>query len=131
MTFNGEEFGNKIVDLVTGYVRRQVDPLQKRIAELEESRVKVTNVQHDKDGRVVSTVSHDLDLNGLHARLKRLEQRADEKNFPYRGTHEQGKAYAKGDLLTHHGSLWVALQDTTTAPGGPSWQLCVKKGKGG
>ncbi len=62
----------------------------------------------------------------LEARIEALEQRP----VPvYRGVHEQGKSYLANSLTTRSGSLWIAMQATTSVPGtDSSWKLIVKKG---
>ena len=47
----------------------------------------------------------------------------------YRGTYLAGTKYARGELLTHGGSLWLCMSDTQAVPGDSSdWRLVVKRG---
>ena len=47
----------------------------------------------------------------------------------YKGTFDSEATYQRGDLLTHSGSLWLAVSSTKQKPGHtPDWRLIVKKG---
>jgi hypothetical protein len=51
----------------------------------------------------------------------------------YLGVHRADAVYRRGDLVTHDGGLWLALQsETTLAPGRhpEHWKLIVKSGNG-
>jgi hypothetical protein len=69
-------------------------------------------------------------LDECERRLDVLEQRPV-VGVQYAGVFEDGKAYARGDLVTRRGGLWLALQHTATAPGTDtaSWKLIVKSGR--
>jgi Collagen triple helix repeat (20 copies) len=55
----------------------------------------------------------------------------------YRGVWEDGRLYARGDAVTHDGSAWIALTETTARPDEPAdgqpraWQLAIKRGREG
>ena len=51
----------------------------------------------------------------------------------YRGVFDGRKAYARGDQVTAHGSMWTAMADTTEVPGdgATSWVLSAKRGRDG
>jgi hypothetical protein len=50
----------------------------------------------------------------------------------YRDVFAAGEQYQRGDLVTHDGSLWIALADTEAQPGaGEGWKLCTKRGRDG
>ena len=49
----------------------------------------------------------------------------------YRGVHQAGKAYERGDAVTLNGCQWTALHDTATAPPGGDWQQSTKAGRDG
>lgn len=76
-------------------------------------------------------------LNPLEARVEMLERRfADLEQrksvdwFPYQGVWDVDAGYKRGAFVTDHGSLWVALTDTTGRPGHcDDWQLAVKRGR--
>jgi len=57
---------------------------------------------------------------------KRIE--AHERQFSYFGSFEIGKTYAKGNFVSHQGSIWHCEQQTTQRPGGGNvcWRLAVK-----
>jgi hypothetical protein len=70
-------------------------------------------------------------------RIRQLENRLEalesaQAEFKYVGTHKRGSEYRKNNFVTHGGSLWTALRDTTQTPSqSGDWQLCVKRGKDG
>lgn len=75
-----------------------------------------------------TTAATSAKLRALSARVEALE----EGGIRYMGTYQRAAAYAKGETVTHSGSLWVALQAVPvgTAPGSdPVWQLAAKGGK--
>lgn len=50
----------------------------------------------------------------------------------YRGVFKTGSDYARGDVVTFDGSLWLALSATAARPGtNGEWQLITKKGRDG
>jgi hypothetical protein len=70
----------------------------------------------------------------IDRRLAELEERiAAAKGFNladvYYGVWQAG-IYERGSLVTHGGSLWIALASTEGRPGETDdWQLCVKRGR--
>ena len=69
-----------------------------------------------------------------HRRIDQLENRIKEleaSQTKYEGIWEAGKAYRKGTLVTHSGSIFHANTDSPLKPGTPNsgWQLAVKRGK--
>ncbi len=65
----------------------------------------------------------------IEARVAAL---AAEKGIAYRGVWESGETYEPGDYVTDKGGLWHANETTRSRPGTDgSWQLAVKRGKGG
>jgi len=48
----------------------------------------------------------------------------------YRGVWAEGEFKAH-DTVTHNGSLFVALEDTTDKPGTAAWKLAAKRGRDG
>ncbi|MBX3601077.1 MAG: hypothetical protein KF863_10660 [Rubrivivax sp.] len=63
-------------------------------------------------------------VRGLEARIEALE--AD--RLRYCGPIESGRAYVRGEVVTHRGSMWHCERATTSAPPGDDWVLCVKGG---
>lgn len=51
----------------------------------------------------------------------------------YRGVHESGHLYERGDQVTAHGSTWTAMAQTKEVPGegATSWVLSAKRGRDG
>jgi HK97 family phage prohead protease len=61
------------------------------------------------------------------AKIKSLQEALQEKM--YHGIWGEGP-YRKHNMVSHQGSLWVALKDTADKPGTTEvWQLCVKRGR--
>ncbi|MGB3501861.1 MAG: hypothetical protein WBA44_09570 [Mesorhizobium sp.] len=67
-------------------------------------------------------------LNGFNARIKALETASHELKFM--GVHQRALDYRRNNLITHDGSLWIALKDTPSGKPGASddWQLVAKRG---
>jgi len=66
------------------------------------------------------------DQRRLESRIAELEARE------YRGPHEDGKCYTRGQYVSFKGSLWHCNCETTQRPGdGPAWTLAVKAGRDG
>jgi hypothetical protein len=62
-------------------------------------------------------------------RVNFLEERGV---MEYVGTFEDGRQYARGNFVTHFGSLWHCNRTTRARPGdGPDWQLVAKRGRDG
>lgn len=74
---------------------------------------------------IILTVKEAIDP--LKKKIAELEARPLPK---WAGTFADGKTYHESELCTHKGSLWLAMQDTTTTPGEPggAWRLIVKRG---
>ena len=88
---------------------------------------------------VVTTIKSALDGPKVGGRIARLEAelavaRTDIELLKCRplqkwaGTFVTGTRYSEASLITHHGSLWVATEATTSTPGTPgnAWRLIVK-----
>ncbi len=68
----------------------------------------------------------------LEERVAALELR--EKALAYKGTWQRATSasYARHNLCTFDGSLWIALRDAPGVPGDDdSWQLVCKRGRDG
>lgn len=83
----------------------------------------------DDDGRTftVKTVSSTGEVSEHTAQLNAMV---------YRGIFNVGTTYAKDDVVTHSGSLWLALKkEVKSSPADPTasedWQLIVKRGNSG
>ena len=63
----------------------------------------------------------------LEARIAHLEARPLQK---WAGVHVTGMQYSEASLVTRGGSLWAAMETTTSTPGeaGGAWRLIVKRG---
>lgn len=64
----------------------------------------------------------------FEARLAKLEARPELK---FCGSHQRALTYARGSIVNHDGSCWIALRQVEgERPGeGQAWQLLVKKGQ--
>ncbi|MHC2456224.1 hypothetical protein ACVMIX_002865 [Rhizobium leguminosarum] len=73
-----------------------------------------------------TTASTAAKLKALSARVEALE----EGGIKYLGNYQRACCYAKGDAITHSGSLWIALKAVPegSAPGNDPacWQLAAK-----
>lgn len=64
----------------------------------------------------------------LAERIEVLERQ--QKSLRYRGVHQRAETYERNNLVTHDGSLWIALNDDPGKPGeGDGWQLVAKGGR--
>jgi hypothetical protein len=86
-----------------------------------------TKAQNEALLRGITSVLKPL-LADIFTRLKALEAGGSLADV-YRGAHEAGAIYRRGELLTDAGSLWLCLHETTDRPGkSHNWRL-VAKGK--
>jgi hypothetical protein len=68
-------------------------------------------------------------ITNLRERVEAIERAGA---LAYDGVYEPGKAYRRGAAVTHQGSLWIAMLDTTSRPGASDdWRLAVKRGRDG
>lgn len=62
----------------------------------------------------------------------RVERNVTLPHVIYRGVHQQGQQYQRGDSVTFQGSTWIAMRDTGSKPEtDDSWRLAVKRGRDG
>jgi integrin beta 3 len=62
----------------------------------------------------------------------RMEHKHVLPHVIYRGVHQQGKQYQRGDSVTFQGSTWIAMRDTGSKPEtDDSWKLATKRGRDG
>jgi integrin beta 3 len=62
----------------------------------------------------------------------RIERKHVLPHVIYRGVHQQGKQYQRGDSVTFQGSTWIAMRDTCSKPEtDDSWRLATKRGRDG
>jgi hypothetical protein len=68
-------------------------------------------------------------IDALETKIASLEQR-NAAGPEYKGIFRQTERYTRGNLTTHRGGLWLALEDTNRVPGSnaTSWKLIVKRG---
>jgi hypothetical protein len=68
-------------------------------------------------------------IDPLRARIGALE--AAEAQKCWRGVFSETETYHKHNSVTHHGCLWIAVEDAPGVPGEHStgWRLAVKKGR--
>lgn len=117
--------------------RRGMDLIQRCIDRIE----KPKDGAPGKDGRDA------FDLQDIHAELaddgrtltlawvrgdERVERQLILPHVIYRGVHQQGRQYQRGDSVTFQGSTWIAMRDTASKPeSDDSWRLAVKRGRDG
>lgn len=62
----------------------------------------------------------------------RIEHKHVLPHVIYRGVHQQGKQYQRGDSVTFQGSTWIAMRDTLSKPEtDDTWRLATKRGRDG
>jgi hypothetical protein len=67
--------------------------------------------------------TRDAWIGALEVRLAKVEE---SKRLSYRGVFAAQEQYDAGDYVTHGGSLWCCLRDTTDMPGrSASWRLAA------
>jgi integrin beta 3 len=49
----------------------------------------------------------------------------------FRGVHQEGRAYVRGDNVTKNGCQWTCMSDTTTMPPSSDWVQSTKAGRDG
>lgn len=117
--------------------RRGMDQIQRCMDRIE----KPKDGTPGKDGRDA------FDLEDIHADIAddgrtlmlafvrgedRIERQLVLPHVIYRGVHQQGKSYQRGDSVTFQGSTWIAMRDTGSKPEtDDSWRLAVKRGRDG
>lgn len=69
----------------------------------------------------------------LEARVEVLEASALNLADAYQGSHMSGKTYARGEIVSFSGGIWLALTETAKRPGSDDsgWRLIVKAGRDG
>ena len=76
----------------------------------------------------------DARIDALEGRLTALEERGVPQ---YRGVYDGALWYAKGDVVTHAGSMWIAgdwvqgVRPGEADEASRAWTLCVKRGRDG
>jgi len=111
-------------------VRQALKAFESRLGLLE--RQASTGIQsvvinnHEKDRRRFTQVITLADGRKIESEFKVIG------SMQYCELHQPGRQYEMGDVVTHDGSMWVALRDTAGAPGKSSdWRLAVKRGQDG
>lgn len=70
---------------------------------------------------------------GLSEKLHRLSERigdVEAHGLKYAGVWQRALDYERGDVVTHKGSAWIAVDNVRAEPGSTSgWQLMVKRGR--
>jgi hypothetical protein len=84
------------------------------------------------------SVERSVEIADLRDRLTALEARNEVITLDGllidRGVYQHDRPYAKGDVVTHAGSLWIAQEATSAVPGGRgdnvparAWRLARKR----
>jgi hypothetical protein len=117
--------------------RRGMDTIQRCIDRIE----KPKDGAPGKDGRDafdLEDIQLDLAADGRTLTLAwvrgeaRVERNVTLPHVIYRGVHQQGAPYQRGDSVTFQGSTWIAMRDTSSKPEtDDSWRLAVKRGRDG
>lgn len=107
----------------------------------------IDRIPKPKDGEKGKDGRDAFDLEDIHAEFAddgrtltlawvrgedRVERQLTLPHVIYRGVHQQGKQYQRGDSVTFQGSMWIAMRDTGSKPEtDDSWRLAVKRGRDG
>lgn len=115
---------------VASAVRQALKAFENRLGVLErQASVGIQSVvinNHDKDRRRFTQVITLVDGRKIETEFKLIG------SMQYCEQHQVNRKYEMGDVVTHDGSMWVALRDTAGAPGkSPDWRLAVKRGQDG
>ena len=102
-------------------LRRENAALKLRVAKIERFAMSKNGGLMQALGSVIGDLRIDLE--------KKLAEQ--ERRIPkYRGYWEAGEMYSKSSLVTHGGSLWMAVEPTEERPGSSeAWALCAKRGR--
>lgn len=87
----------------------------------------------------VADVEAGIDDDARTVRLRSFMASGAEKSFAfavptmiYKDLFKEGRIYAKGDVVTWAGHMWVCKQETDIKPvEGDCWRICVKRGQDG
>jgi len=103
-----------------------------------ESRLGLLERQASVGIQSITIRSHDRDRRTFVQTTTLVDGRKIESEFKMTGVlqycevHQIGRRYEMGDVVTHDGSMWVAVRDTAGAPGkSADWRLAVKRGQDG
>ena len=131
--------------LAEGRVRSRIDAAKERKvhasppardpAELEDLRRRLAKLER-RVSSIVKTVGQVFGGNDreLAQRIDEVARRfadTERSRLKFRGLYEHGASYDAGSAVTYDGGLWVAMQDTCTAPRAApgDWKLAVKAGR--
>lgn len=114
----------------TGAVRQALREVETRLGLLErQASAGIKSIvirNHDRDRRSFVQIMTLADGRSIESEFKMI-------GIPqYCGVYQVGKRHEMGDMVTHDGSMWVALKDTAESPGkSADWRLAVKRGQDG
>ncbi|MEX2150703.1 MAG: hypothetical protein WD793_10835 [Steroidobacteraceae bacterium] len=116
-----ERFTAGLVDTI----KRAIAPLAERLQRLEAFRQEVDGCRVDTAERF-ATLHHKLDELAERLEGAQTKSLAD----AYRGAWLPGR-FERGALVTHDGSLWLAIEDGNGKPGqSATWRLIIKSARG-
>lgn len=115
---------------VAGSIRQALHGLEARLGLLErQASIGIKSVairSHEKQRRTFVQTITMADGREIQSEFKIVG------SLMYREVYLTGSSYEMGDVVTYDGSMWVALRDTSAAPGkSPDWRLAVKRGQDG
>lgn len=104
---------------------RRLMSVEERIADMEGG-----HVNKSLDFEAYDTMAE------MSERLERVERAVEDladHGFRYRGYWRDGFKAKKQDAITHNGSLWLAIRDTSDTPDNTSadWNVIARKGRDG
>ncbi|MBV2181688.1 MAG: hypothetical protein KUL86_10715 [Castellaniella sp.] len=121
------KFERRFSDMALSWERQARDEFQRAIDRMPAPK----DGRDGKDAAPIESLEITQTERSVTIKLGSVERTIKLDTILDRGVWEQ-KQYEKGDAVTYGGSLWIAQQDTTDAPGASkAWRLAVKKGRDG
>jgi hypothetical protein len=121
------KFERRFSDMALSWERQARDEFQRAIDRMPAPK----DGRDGKDAAPIESLEITQTERSVTIKLGSVERTIKLDTILDRGVWEQ-KRYEKGDAVTYGGSLWIAQQDTTDAPGASkAWRLAVKKGRDG
>lgn len=105
---------------------------QSRLIEAQAAQISILNerVNHDYLAGQQAAEESRSKAADMARRLDELGSRIDRiKPMKYVGVYRTGASHVEGEVVTYGGSMWFCMKDTSAAPPGADWQLCVQRGR--
>ena len=104
------------------------DPLRERIRQLERACGFEPTAQQIGTEAIAPVIKNFVDAR--LAPIEALVRDLDSDAMRFSDVYRHNKTYKRGQVVTHNGGLWFALETTDSKPGSDgSWKLTVKSGR--